>query len=179
MIGFYYPDGKENFEYDVRGLLTSFFPGEEIRKIPGAMTEEEGRAAGFRVVYAVPEPDFTRPYEDIKNAFKRRVYDELRGICGTGLPWGTLTGIRPTKLIMQMLEEGRRPAEIAERMRRAYREASVGEILPVLFESAEDGSLGHSDTYLPVRVDEPGLRGELRNVRVLAAERDFMRGEIV
>ena len=120
MIGFYYPDGKENFEYDVRGLLTSFFPGEEIRKIPGAMTEEEGRAAGFRVVYAVPEPDFTRPYEDIKNAFKRRVYDELRGICGTGLPWGTLTGIRPTKLIMQMLEEGRRPAEIAERMRRVY-----------------------------------------------------------
>ena len=68
---------------------------------------------------------------------------------------------------------------VAERMRRAYREASVGEILPVLFESAEDGSLGHSDTYLPVRVDEPGLRGELRNVRVLAAERDFMRGEIV
>ena len=68
---------------------------------------------------------------------------------------------------------------VAGRMRRAYWEASVGQILPVLFESAEDGSLGHSDTYLPVHVDEPGLRGELRNVRILAAERDFMRGEIV
>ena len=64
-------------------------------------------------------------------------------------------------------------------MRRAYWEASVGETLPVLFESAEDGSLGHSDTYLPVHVDEPGLRGELRNVGILAAERDFLRGEIV
>ena len=68
---------------------------------------------------------------------------------------------------------------VAERMRRAYWEASVGQILPVLFESAEDGSLGHSDSYLPVHVDEPGLRGELRNVRILAAERDFLRGEIV
>ena len=72
------------------------------------------------MVYAVPEPDFTRPYEDIKNCFKRRVYDELRVLSGTDLPWGTLTGIRPTKLIMQMLEEGKRPVEIAEHMRRIY-----------------------------------------------------------
>ncbi len=120
MIGFVYPDGTENFEYDVRGLLTSFFPGEEIRKIPRPLSEEEARAAGFRVVYAVPDPDFSLPYEEIKNTFKRRVYDELHVITGTDLPWGTLTGIRPTKLIMQLLEEGRRPAAVAEHMRRTY-----------------------------------------------------------
>ena len=61
---------------------------------------------------------------------------------------------------------------------RAFLEASVGQILPVLFESTEgEGSVGHSDTYLHVRVPEQGLRGELRNVRILATEEDGLIGE--
>ena len=56
----------------------------------------------------------------------------------------------------------------------------MGQILPVLFESPEgEGSVGHSDTYLRVRVPEQGLRGQLRNVRILAAEEDSLIGEIV
>ena len=53
-----------------------------------------------------------------------------------------------------------------------------GQILPVLFESTEgEGSVGHSDTYLHVRVPEQGLRGELRNIRILATEEDGLIGE--
>ena len=63
---------------------------------------------------------------------------------------------------------------------RVFRENVVGEILPVLFESGDgNGSLGHSDTYLSVRVPEAGLHGQLRRVRILAAEEDFLRGELV
>lgn len=63
---------------------------------------------------------------------------------------------------------------------RAFREASIGQILPVLFESAEgDGSLGHSDTYLYVRVPEPDLRGELREVRILGVKGEELIGETV
>ena len=63
---------------------------------------------------------------------------------------------------------------------RAFREASVGRILPVLFESPEeDGSLGHSDTYLYVRTAERNLRGQLKNVRILRAEEDALFGEVV
>ncbi len=115
MIGFCFPEGGEEFEYDLRGLLGSFFPGEAQKKLsPG---EED---PSLRLVYAVPGPDRSRPYEDIKNAFKRRIYDDLKTLSGRDLPWGTLTGIRPTKLIMQLLEEGLRPAEIAARMRKSY-----------------------------------------------------------
>ena len=54
------------------------------------------------------------------------------------------------------------------------------EILPVLFESPEgEGSVGHSDTYLRVRVPEQGLRGQLRNVHILQTEGDGLIGEIV
>ena len=63
---------------------------------------------------------------------------------------------------------------------RAFLEASVGQILPVLFESPEgEGSVGHSDTYLRVRVPEQGLRGQLRNVHILQTEEDGLAGETV
>ena len=68
---------------------------------------------------------------------------------------------------------------VAERMRRAFLEQSVGQVLPVLFETAEEGSVGHSDSYLLVKVPEPGLRGQLRNVRITAAEKDRLIGEII
>ena len=67
---------------------------------------------------------------------------------------------------------------VAARMRRAFLEHSVGQVLPVLFETAEEGSLGHSDTYLLVKVPERGLRGQLRNVKITGVENDRLVGEL-
>ena len=68
---------------------------------------------------------------------------------------------------------------VSEETRKDFLEASVGQTLEVLFESTEDGSLGHSDTYLHVRVPEQGLRGQLKNVRILRAKEDALFGEVV
>ena len=69
---------------------------------------------------------------------------------------------------------------VSEETGKAFREACVGQVLPVLFESGEDdGCTGHSDTYLRVRVQEQGLRGQLRNVRITAAEEETLQGELV
>ena len=57
-------------------------------------------------------------------------------------------------------------------------EASVGQTLEVLFESTEDGSLGHSDTYLHVRVPEQGLCGQMREVRILGREGEILLGKL-
>ena len=68
---------------------------------------------------------------------------------------------------------------VSEETGRAFREASVGQILQVLFESEEDGGCtGHSDTYLRVWVPEPGLRGQLRNVRITTATEENLQGEL-
>jgi threonylcarbamoyladenosine tRNA methylthiotransferase MtaB len=68
----------------------------------------------------------------------------------------------------------------ADRTRAAFLEGCVGQILPVLFETAEgEGSLGHSDTYVLVRVPDEGLRGELRRVRVTGVAGEELRGELL
>ena len=62
-------------------------------------------------------------YEDrfeTKNQIKRRLYVLLMEQTGKTLPWGTLTGIRPTKILMKFLEEGKTEAEIRVYMQKTY-----------------------------------------------------------
>ena len=62
-------------------------------------------------------------YEDrteVKNALKNALYEMLSSYCGMELPWGTLTGIRPTKIPMKLLEEGKGREEIHAYMKDTY-----------------------------------------------------------
>lgn len=51
---------------------------------------------------------------------KEHLYRLLEEETGQPLPWGTLTGIRPTKIPMQMLDEGKTKEEIASYMKQTY-----------------------------------------------------------
>lgn len=55
-----------------------------------------------------------------KNAFKRLLYSLLSDMTGKTLPWGILTGIRPTKLVYEMMEKGQTYEEIEGHMRTEY-----------------------------------------------------------
>ena len=55
-----------------------------------------------------------------KDAFKRFLYRSLSEVTGKELPWGNLTGIRPTKLAYAMLEEGMKESQIAEQLKAAH-----------------------------------------------------------
>ena len=118
MIAFVFPDGPDEFEYDVRGLLTSFFPGSEPVKLPEIPDAES--ALDYEFIYRVPNFPGLKDKTERKNAVKRAVYRELSGLTGKTLPWGTLTGIRPTKLVMKQLEEGASEDEIRRFMRETY-----------------------------------------------------------
>ena len=48
------------------------------------------------------------------------IRDRLCAFTGKTLPWGTLTGIRPVKIPMAMLEEGHSNLEIARYMWETY-----------------------------------------------------------
>ncbi len=149
---------EENFEYDVRGLLTSFYPREEIalgaaeqlepgdrcleveygeKKIQvrllsvsdsdsgaGEKTAAETGAAeaagvGLRVREASAPAD-TSDRKTAKSVLKRLVYGILSEDTKKTLPWGTLTGIRPTKIPMAMLEEGYSEEAIISYMEETY-----------------------------------------------------------
>lgn len=55
-----------------------------------------------------------------KNAMKRELYLALSYLTHKKLPWGILTGIRPTKLVYCMLEEGMDPFSIEQYMKEEY-----------------------------------------------------------
>lgn len=64
--------------------------------------------------------DFTIDRKEVKNILKRLLYRMLSDFTGQKLPWGNLTGIRPTKIPMQLLEKGWKNTEIAQYMRDTY-----------------------------------------------------------
>lgn len=55
-----------------------------------------------------------------KNGMKRALHQVLSEITGKHLPWGILTGIRPTKLVYDMLQNGMDEQSIHARMREEY-----------------------------------------------------------
>ncbi len=74
-----------------------------------AEDEKTGRREPERLYTWHPDEEEKTEY---KNAFKRFLYKSLQKETGLTLPWGNLTGIRPTKIAMNMLEEGENTAQI-------------------------------------------------------------------
>lgn len=56
----------------------------------------------------------------VKSALKKLIYKTLEEETGVSLPWGTLTGIRPTKIPMKLIEEGANEDEIRDYMKEVY-----------------------------------------------------------
>lgn len=80
-------------------------------------------------------------------------------------------------------EKSRRAHEaqqVADEMRHTYLEHQVGRILPVLFETWEDGLwTGHSDNYCSVSTEGEELRGLVRNVKISALSGENLVGDLV
>ena len=108
MIGF--ATQAEDFEYDIRGLLMAFYPGAEFVKNPAEPVD---------TLLEVPEP-WGESRTEQKNNLKRALYQMLSELTGKRLPWGALTGIRPTKLAMNLLEEGKSREEVCRVFRTDY-----------------------------------------------------------
>ena len=103
---------KDEFEYDIRGLLMAFYPGAEVVRDPEDPAEMDEMLI---VPVSAIEDRVAR-----KTAVKQWVYQELAVRTGKSLPWGTLTGIRPTKIAMALLEQGYTADEIAKNMQQEH-----------------------------------------------------------
>ena len=91
---------------------------------------------------------------------------------------GTPADAMPDQCPKRVKEERAHEAQrLCDSMHRDYLRACVGQTLPVLFESEEDGfCTGHSDTYMPVKVRGSALRGQLRDVLVDRVEGEMLCG---
>ncbi len=132
------------FEYDIRGLLMAFYPWQKFvtekdaedpvsftviyENLPDGLPPKENldliipctmtltdETAGFQKTCTV-SLDFN-DRKAAKTYLKQTLYGMLSEAQGKTLPWGTLTGIRPTKIAMAMLEEGATDDEIRAHMK--------------------------------------------------------------
>lgn len=136
---------KAEFEYDIHSLVKAFYPKEEVyvstkdkekkeepvhyhMDVQFAPEEiifswkrveaSEDNANQTGITKCVAVDDTNR--KETKNSLKRTLYRLLSEYTGVELPWGNLTGIRPTKIPMALLEEGKSEEEIARYMKETY-----------------------------------------------------------
>jgi len=131
---------KNEFAYDVHSLVKAFYPAEDVKvfeegekslssdfNLPELfMYFEENKIEAVISVDGeekcrkefVMNEDLARP--QYKNELKHLLYGILSDFTGKELPWGNLTGIRPTKIPYAMLEEGKEQDEIVAYMKDMY-----------------------------------------------------------
>ena len=107
---------EDKFQYDVHSLFKAFYPDEEVRVIIGQKGPDTVKEKDV-------SPDDEISFIDVdksKNELKKTIYQELSKKTGKTLPWGDLTGIRPTRIAMNLLDEGKSPEEVFEYMKNTY-----------------------------------------------------------
>ncbi|MBR4168600.1 MAG: coproporphyrinogen dehydrogenase HemZ [Lachnospiraceae bacterium] len=124
-----------SFQYDVHSLIKAFHQTEDVSVAPIGRTEEP--FTGYRIddaggklqcayyedaqlIRKTDAPLFDTDRTGLKNLLKRTLYGLLSAQSGRELPWGTLTGIRPVKIPMKMLSDGRPDEEIRAHMKQTY-----------------------------------------------------------
>ena len=144
---------RPSFEYDIHSLVKSFFPREDVQihvqdtftedtalRISVEFTDEivsiclmeqgEEKGSGASVINYAER-------KETKNRLKRQLYQLLCAYTGQTLPWGTLTGIRPAKIAMGLIEQGMSNVETAEYMRNTYLASKEKVALSVMIANRE------------------------------------------
>lgn len=101
---------EDKYKYDVEMLVNSFFPKrdqESEEQISLVIERKADEVSAFlrRDNMDCDEVSCIWEEKDGKNLIKQIIYKVLVTYTAKELPWGILTGIRPTKLAMAMLEE--------------------------------------------------------------------------
>lgn len=94
---------------------------EETRKgIRNSETVQSANDEKVALLSCAKEKSPRQLRKEKKDMVKRNLYWLLVSHTGQELPWGDLTGIRPVKLAMGMLEAGMKNTEIAAKLREEY-----------------------------------------------------------
>ncbi|MBR5360197.1 MAG: coproporphyrinogen dehydrogenase HemZ, partial [Lachnospiraceae bacterium] len=126
------------FDYDIHSLVKAFYPECDVAVLGPDDERTLSSSEGYPDISlnfsdeeifltVISKESFGRkvpisPEYDrgvIKNLLKRLIYSGLSEFTGRTLPWGTLTGIRPVKIPMMLLDDAS-DEEIYEYMKEVY-----------------------------------------------------------
>lgn len=142
---------KDYYRYEIHSLIKAFYPEEDVKVLlPDYSKRKYKETPILTFTYAhdglyitgsdgerkgeVPAPegeDFSKKGRILRDSLKHLLYSVLSDSTGKSLPWGELIGIRPTKIAMNILEEGGTKEEAASFMEREYRVSSEKAALAV------------------------------------------------
>ena len=127
---------KNSFEYDIYSLVKAFYPREEYEttapyetvtdKVHSYVIDFDDSTISCRcfkddTCVAQEQAEYNKDdRKESKNQLKKLLYKILVAETRRTLPWGNLTGIRPTKLPMALLEEGKTEEEAAKYLKDTY-----------------------------------------------------------
>lgn len=101
-----------DFYDDAVVLIKSFYPRTEVMQYQ-EQAEQTRTAQDIVVEPEVPEKD-GRSKKELHEAFKCTLYTKLSAQLNKTLPWGYLTGVRPSKIAYTLLEKGADREQILE-----------------------------------------------------------------
>lgn len=131
---------EEQFIYDIHSLVKAFYPAQDVKVFKEGdktLASSDGLPELFiffeknKIVIELREENQNIKSETVldaekteraeyKNVLKQQIYQLLSNYTGKKLPWGTLTGIRPTKIAYGMLEQGIADTRICDYMQEHY-----------------------------------------------------------
>ena len=135
---------RQEFEYDIHSLVKAFYQEEDV--IVSAEKETEGGQPDIEISILFEKDRISSCFQNRtdgsnitdhiflenasswdpgekksrRNALKTLLYRQLSTVTGRELPWGNLTGIRPTKIPMDLMDEGFDEAAAAACMEQKY-----------------------------------------------------------
>ena len=116
---------KQNYLNDVEEIVRAFYPMIEIDKEAGHFLKADYRYENGKFFVSVVS-DLTETISDVVNVskddilnykkitkrlIKNAIYKSLKNITLVDLPYGSLTGVRPSKLYYELKEAGENPKE--------------------------------------------------------------------
>lgn len=132
----------DGLQYDINAQLKSFFPDKDVRVL---LVDEAGNVlerVHDESIFELPVfmdvildenhgtvclfPDVKVTYDTItdfgaKNTFKLKLYDILSDYTGRTMPWGNMTGVRPSKVAMNRMDEGMNDDEVRDFLKNHHR----------------------------------------------------------
>ena len=125
---------KTQFEYDIHSIVKAFYPEGEVKVLtPDSVVKdkewfhkepdmyidffEEEIKVQAKGMHSLNIKEHQNAYKD---EFKKFLYRCLCKETGKTLPWGNLTGIRPTNIAMGMLENGQAEEDIISYMKEEH-----------------------------------------------------------
>ncbi|MGL5380710.1 coproporphyrinogen III oxidase [Clostridium sp.] len=139
------------YRYDVYQMFNIYFPLHELKFLDDGEYKVNVLESKINFRYG----NFYREVQigdNLKDDLKRIVFSSLKDITGDYYPWGILVGIRPSKIALKYLEEGKTEDEIVDIFNKKHLASEEKARLCIEVAKAEEGFVNKDEKNIAIYV---------------------------